>query len=258
MNDFRLIILTLFGVLVLNSCSSQKNETPNHLKGLTLATNASLDGKSIKLDGESFPIYNVEGKVLKGKDFDEAMMSEDLLLDLYLDKNGEVKAGSLREISQEEKQKIEEEMTEKAKKKENMMTSIAPVFNVTDINGTNYSLSDLKGKIVVLNFWFVECVPCIKEMPELNQLVSKYKNKEVVFIGFSTSDKANIDKFLQIKEFNYNIIPNSKDIAKDYLVSAYPANLVIDKNSYIVYYKNGFNSNTKMEIEEVIEKLISE
>jgi len=258
MKNFRLIIITLFGVLMLNSCANTKDETPEHLKGLTLATDADLADKRIKLDGESFPIYNVDGKVLKGKDFEDAMMSEDLTMDFYLDKNGEVKAGNFRVLPQEEKQKIDKEIAEKANKKKNMIGSIAPTFNVTDINGNKFSLTDLKGKIIVLNFWFVECVPCIKEMPELNQLVSEYKNKDVVFIGFSTSDETKIDKFLQQKEFDYNIIPNSKDIAKDYLVSAYPANLVIDKNSNIVHYTNGLNSNTKTDIENVIEKLISE
>lgn len=48
-------------------------------------------------------------------------------------------------------------------------------------------------------------LPCIKEMPELIELVRDNKDKDVVFIGFSTSDKPKIDKFLQTKEFNYYI-----------------------------------------------------
>src|SRR6185312_613814 len=54
--------------------------------------------------------------------------------------------------------------------------SEAPDFTVADLNGKMYKLSDLKGKTVVLNFWFTTCAPCVTEMPELNRLIEKYKN----------------------------------------------------------------------------------
>lgn len=46
-----------------------------------------------------------------------------------------------------------------------MIGFAAPNFNVTDINWNKYSLSDLKGKVIVLNFWFVECFPVLKKCP---------------------------------------------------------------------------------------------
>ena len=55
------------------------------------------------------------------------------------------------------------------------------IFAAVDMNGNSYSLGILKGKVVVINFWFVECKPCVIEMPELNEIVEKYKSEEVVF-----------------------------------------------------------------------------
>jgi thiol-disulfide isomerase/thioredoxin len=79
-------------------------------------------------------------------------------------------------------------------------------FSATDISGNNYSLDELKGKVIVINFWFVECKPCVMEMPELNKLVEKHKNKEVVFLGFANNDKPKIEKFLKTKSF-FDFLP---------------------------------------------------
>ena len=79
-----------------------------------------------------------------------------------------------------------------------------PDCKVTDINGKEYSLSSLKGKTIIMNFWFVECKPYVQEIPELNELVHKYQDDEVVFLGFSTNKKDKINSFIKEKEFHYN------------------------------------------------------
>src|SRR6185437_10738112 len=56
-----------------------------------------------------------------------------------------------------------------------------PDFSFKDINGNAISLQKLKGKPIVINFWFTACVPCIEEMPALNELKDKFKNSDVVF-----------------------------------------------------------------------------
>ena len=55
--------------------------------------------------------------------------------------------------------------------------SVTP-FNFTDINGNLLSSDSLKGKTIVLNFWHPQCSPCIAELPELNNLVERMKDKE--------------------------------------------------------------------------------
>jgi thiol-disulfide isomerase/thioredoxin len=60
----------------------------------------------------------------------------------------------------------------------------APEFDVVAVDGKRLKLSALKGKVVVLNFWFIGCAPCIAELPALNKLVDEYKGEDVVFIAF--------------------------------------------------------------------------
>ncbi len=144
------------------------------------------------------------------------------------------------------------------KVKSSLIGMNAPVFSVTDIKGNKKSLNSLKGKIIVLNFWFIECKPCVREMPELNNLVKKYHDDNVEFLGFSGNGGAQINSFLKEQEFLYHIIPNSKSVIKDYKISSYPTNIVIDENAKIVYLTKGLKSTTINEIEEVIESLIKE
>src|SRR5688572_27232831 len=49
-----------------------------------------------------------------------------------------------------------------------------PDFSLTSIDGKQFQLSELKGKVIMLNFWFIACAPCVAEMPLLNQLVEEY------------------------------------------------------------------------------------
>ncbi len=135
-------------------------------------------------------------------------------------------------------------------------TNDAPDFLVTDINGNEYSLNSLKGKIIVMNFWFIECNPCVREMPELNKLVESYKNEDVVFLGFAINDKSNIESFLKKNVFSYNIIPNSMGINETYEISRYPTNLIIDEHSNIVFKTVGLHSTTISDLEKNIENLI--
>ncbi|HBS84914.1 MAG: hypothetical protein A2W91_06745 [Bacteroidetes bacterium GWF2_38_335] len=106
-----------------------------------------------------------------------------------------------------------------------------PEFSLTTIDGKLISSSDLKGKIVVLNFWFTSCAPCVFEMPALNKLVENYSPDEVVFIAFSVDKSETIEKFLQKTSFNYQHISSGKDFLaeKFCIIFGYPTNMVFDK-----------------------------
>lgn len=72
-----------------------------------------------------------------------------------------------------------------------------PAFALVDINGHSYSLAALRGKVVVLNFWFIGCVVCHQEMPALKQLVTDYRaNPKVVFISFARDDADRLRRYV--------------------------------------------------------------
>ncbi len=148
-------------------------------------------------------------------------------------------------------------------KKNSAENKPAPTFSVKDLKGKKLDLKKLKGKIVVLNFWFAECLPCLNELPNLNELVEEFKGKDVVFIAF-TEDKADfLKKFLVKKPFNYQIIPASTAIIKNYelnlggnSVMLYPTHILIDRDGKIEQRVSGLEGVKIMK--KGIEKLLNE
>ncbi len=223
------------------------------LKGLIKATENELAVQNIMLDGESIPIYTTKGKRLKGKEMMEAMMSGNYVPEFYMNAKKEIKVAVLTRASEEEKKMM---LEMQPGKKSELIDAKAPVFSATDIHDNNYTLNQLKGKIIVLNFWFVECKPCVMEIPDLNELVEKYKDKEVVFLGFATNKKSKIIDFLEEKNFDYTIIPDSRKIAKAYNVKGYPTHIIINQNSKIVHATSGLSTVTVSNLDKTIESLI--
>jgi peroxiredoxin len=138
----------------------------------------------------------------------------------------------------------------------------APDFTVTTIDGKKVSISSLKGKVVVLNFWFTQCPPCREEMPTLNTFVDKYKNnKDVVFLApevVPATTVADVQKFVKRVPFNYQIALGGQDAAKAYQVKVFPANFVIDKKGIVRMGYVGYNPFTLEELGKTIPKLIAE
>ncbi len=137
--------------------------------------------------------------------------------------------------------------------------SMAPDFNATSVKGEIIQLSKLKGQVVVLNFWFKRCGPCIEEMPALNKLVDYYSGKEVKFISFAPEDSLTLVKFFQEHPFNFTAVPNSEDIRQNKfkLFSAWPYAIIIDKEGRIskMWFGNTGKNVFKF-YKEIIEKLL--
>lgn len=115
-----------------------------------------------------------------------------------------------------------------------------PDFAVKSISGEEFSIQKLKGKIIVINFWFTTCAPCITELPALNKLVDEYFKKDVVFIAFGRDDKVEILDFMKKHKFDYNQISSDYNLTKKYCVlSGWPMNLVIDREGILRYIKSG-------------------
>lgn len=124
----------------------------------------------------------------------------------------------------------------------------APQLQLKSMDGTAINTAELRGKIVVYNLWFVGCPPCREEIPKLNQIVEEYKDKEVVFIGISSSSKKDIEMFVKEVPFSYQIIPNSAsqmlggfgDPAPDgSLRIGFPLHVVVNREGFIEFKVRG-------------------
>lgn len=109
-------------------------------------------------------------------------------------------------------------------------------FNFVDLNGNPYTLKNTKGKYVVVKFWFIGCLPCIKEMPELNEIVAHNKDrKDVIFLSIALDPEPELRKFLTAKRFDYNTVGNKKNYVADTLaINQFPTHLVIGKDGNVI------------------------
>jgi len=259
-------ILLLFALLSISNLllsqqtstkkEATKSEKKNPLAGLRKANFNEIDpSKPLMLDGISTPVYSENITLIKGEEFMKVMSSGEFIPDIFIDKNKDVKAFVLRKATDLEKSQMIQ-MDDNMPNRNDLLGQAAMPFQATDMAGNNYTLESLKGKVIVLNFWFVACKPCVMEMPELNKLVDKYKNSEVVFLGFAVDDKSKIENFLKKTTYKYTIIPDAKETVKSYNINGFPTHILIDKNSIISFTAIGLGPNTMEDLDKNIESLI--
>lgn len=104
-----------------------------------------------------------------------------------------------------------------------------------ELNGRAAQLSDLRGKVVVLNFWATWCPPCVEEMPALNRLHNQITASGGMVLGISVdADEAAYRKFLQDYQITFpNFRDSSRKIAESYGSTMYPETYVISREGKI-------------------------
>lgn len=117
-------------------------------------------------------------------------------------------------------------------KKDKFFNSQLPKFQYKDLDGRIINSEDLKGKPIVLNFWFTTCLPCIAEMPELNRIKEKYKSSDIVFLSMTYETKSKVLEFLKKTKFTFQIMPDAKDYC-DLFTNSYPLNIFVDRTGII-------------------------
>ncbi|MDQ8053343.1 MAG: TlpA disulfide reductase family protein [Pedobacter sp.] len=112
----------------------------------------------------------------------------------------------------------------------------APAFDFTTISGKHFTSSNTKGKIVLFKCWFINCVACVEEMPALNKLVERYKDRnDILFISLAMDPKAPLKQFLTKTRFDYETVPDQTEYMTNKLhVQMYPTHYVINKKGILV------------------------
>jgi peroxiredoxin len=119
-----------------------------------------------------------------------------------------------------------------------VMNKPVPDIHFTTITGKKVELKKLKGKVVVFNFWFSACQPCIEEIPALNRLVKEYKNKGVEFFGITYDSYKTVKSFLPKHKFDFNIVCDVKNITETFS-AGYPTTYIIDQKGIVRLVWNG-------------------
>ena len=119
--------------------------------------------------------------------------------------------------------------------------NLAPDFNLKTLTGENVTLSSLRGKPVLLNFWATWCDPCKKEMPYLQQINDSYSSKGLVLLAVDWKDKAfDVEKFMMAFNLSMTVpMDTNGKVTQAYLVGAIPTTFLIDKDGVIRQKKIG-------------------
>lgn len=136
--------------------------------------------------------------------------------------------------------------------------SLAPETRFTDLQGKKFSLEELRGKPVVVNFWATSCPGCVLEIPALNELSKKYAAQKLVVIGVAMDydPESQVREMVRKKNMTYPIVLDSAgNIAKAFgNVSLTPTTFFISKDGKI--YKHKLGEMTHTELESSIQSLI--
>jgi thiol-disulfide isomerase/thioredoxin len=135
--------------------------------------------------------------------------------------------------------------------------SLAPDWKLQIFNSDKtLSLHELKGNIILVDFWIKNCGPCIQSVPHLNELQKKYKNQHLKIISINSYDSKNdIQWFTNKHKIEYPVLLNGKEIATAYGVSGFPSFFLINKRGTIIYSHAGYDLSAKAAIEKLLKDL---
>lgn len=119
-----------------------------------------------------------------------------------------------------------------------------PKFSFKDLDGNLVTNESMKGKIIVIKCWYIHCTPCIREFPQVNKLVSAYKDrKDIVFMSLAEDSPEQLKTFLARKPLLYSVIPNMKDYMNEALqLNSFPTHFILNKEGLISKVLPNFES----------------
>ena len=195
---------------------------------------------------------------VRGGNFDANLLQK--LKSLYVVMNGSDK-GFDSYIEGLRKARAEQKRQEVAG---SIISETAPDFTLTDTEGKTVTLSDLRGKVVVLDFWATWCGPCKRSFPAMQKAVDKYKNDpDVVFLFIHTWERdehatESAVKYLKENNYSFRLLMDLKDpdtkanpVVKSYGVKGIPAKFVIDPQGNIRFKVTGAAGSDEEIVDEV-------
>ncbi|NCS88499.1 MAG: TlpA family protein disulfide reductase [Ignavibacteria bacterium] len=146
----------------------------------------------------------------------------------------------------------------KAALKKKMKNDPAPEFTLTDMEGNKVSLADLKGKIIIIDFWATWCGPCKSSFPGMQKAVNKYAEDEnVKFLFINTWERAenklqNAKDFIQQNNYTFKVLMDeNNEVITKYKVSGIPTKFILGKDGNIKFISIGFSGSVDQLVDEL-------
>ncbi len=131
-------------------------------------------------------------------------------------------------------------------------------FSLFSIDGEEYTLSDLKGQVVIIDFWATWCPPCRNSIPAFSRLYEKYHEQGLTILGIGLDDEQALVSFQKQMDIPYPILVGDKDLAKDYGVTGIPKTIFIDKKGNVRKTQTGFAPELEATFDALVDSLLRE
>jgi len=139
-------------------------------------------------------------------------------------------------------------------------SALAPEFSLPERAGKVIALKDLKGKVVMINFWASWCGPCRQEMPLLEQMYKRYNALGFTLLGVNVeSDTKDAEKWLKDMPVSFPVLFDKENkVSKLYSVEAMPSTVFIDRQGNVRYLHKGYKPGDEGEYLNQIRALVKE
>ena len=120
-------------------------------------------------------------------------------------------------------------------------------FTLVALDGEQIRFADLRGKVVLLDFWFSACPPCRKALPQLRRIAKNYDDDSFVLIGVSVDkDLAKLESFVEKEGMDWpHVWDPGHDVAQAFNVTVFPSYLLLDYEGRPVRFAKGWNRRTE-------------
>ena len=134
----------------------------------------------------------------------------------------------------------------------------APDFSITTLSGEFLTLEDLKGKVVLIDFWATWCKPCLLATPGLARIAKKFKDEPFVILGISADREREAWKtFVEEQKLDWpHFLDSKRTMANGFGVTGYPSYILLDHEGIVRFTKVGWGPTTDGEIESQARKLL--
>ncbi len=136
----------------------------------------------------------------------------------------------------------------------------APVFAALTLAGDSLTLSDLRGQVVMLNVWATWCIPCRKELPELQALHQQYAARGLKVVGVSVDDGSAddaVEDFVQRFGLTFTIVRDpGESVSTLFFTPGVPTTILIDRNGIVVWRRPGPFTANDPELQGALRQLL--